>query len=88
MLGEAAHSTRERPRTGAKLVEAVTAPLGFFVLALLIVITNENAGQVWNRLAKHVDKNDYMLIIEVRDNVQGWLPKDAWEWIHANVPNP
>ena len=27
----------EGQRTGAKLVEAVTAPLGFFVLALLIV---------------------------------------------------
>ena len=27
------------PRTSAKLIEAVTAPLGFFVLALLIVET-------------------------------------------------
>lgn len=53
-----------------------------------IVITQEDAGQIWNRLAQHIDKNDYMLIIEVRDNVQGWLPKDAWDWIHANVPDP
>jgi len=28
-----------------------------------------------------------LLIIEVRDNVQGWLPKDAWDWIHKNVPS-
>ena len=53
-----------------------------------IVITNESPLQVWNRLAKHIDKNDFMLIIEVRDNVQGWLPKDAWAWIRANVPDP
>ena len=51
-----------------------------------IVVTNESALQIWNRLANHIDKNDYLLIIEVRDNVQGWLPKEAWEWIHANVP--
>lgn len=53
-----------------------------------LVVTNDNAQQIWNRLAQQIDKNDYILIIEVRDNVQGWLPKDAWEWIHTNVPNP
>ena len=53
-----------------------------------IVITHENSQQIWDRLRKHVDKNDYMLIIEVRDNVQGWLPENAWDWIHANVPKP
>ena len=52
-----------------------------------IVITNENAEQIWSRLAQQIDKNDFLLIIEVRGNVQGWLPKDAWEWIQANVPN-
>lgn len=51
-----------------------------------IVITNESPQQVWDRLARHVDKNDRLLIIEARDNVQGWLPKDAWDWIHSNVP--
>lgn len=53
-----------------------------------IIITNETAGQVWGRIGQHIDKNDYLLIIEVRDNVQGWLPTDAWTWIHDNVPKP
>jgi hypothetical protein len=51
-----------------------------------LVSTEESPTVIWNRLAKHIDKNDYLLIIEVKDNVQGWLPKDAWDWIHANVP--
>ena len=50
-----------------------------------IVITNESTQQIWQRLAPHIDKNDYMLIIEIVNNVQGWLPKDAWDWINANV---
>ena len=50
-----------------------------------IVIIQGSAQQIWERLAPHVDKNDYVLIIQVSDNVQGWLPKDAWDWIHANV---
>lgn len=51
-----------------------------------IVITDETTNEIWQRLEPHIDKNDYVLIIEVRDNVQGWLPKDAWDWIHKNVP--
>lgn len=51
-----------------------------------IVISNESATGIWNRLAQHIDKNDYLLIIEVRNNVHGWLPKQAWDWIQANVP--
>lgn len=51
-----------------------------------IIVTNETPQQVWDRLGNHVDTNDRLLIIEVRDNVQGWLSKDAWNWIHSNVP--
>ena len=51
-----------------------------------IVITNESPQQIWNQLSNHIDKNDSLLVIEVLDNVQGWLPKDAWDWIHENVP--
>ena len=51
-----------------------------------IVLTQKTSSQVWDALGPFVDKNDFMLIIEVRDDVNGWLPKDAWEWIHANVP--
>jgi len=50
-----------------------------------IIITSETPNDVWDRLGKAIDKNDFLLIIEVRDNIQGWLPKEAWDWIHENV---
>ena len=52
-----------------------------------LVSTNKTASQVWSDLSQYIDKNDNLLIIEVRDNVSGWLPKKAWEWIHSHVPN-
>jgi len=57
-----------------------------FLESTWIVMTDEIPNQIWNRLVTHVDKNDYLIIIEARDNAQGWLPKEAWDWIHANVP--
>lgn len=57
-----------------------------FLESTWLIITEETAPEVWDRLAKKIDNNDFMLIIEVRDNVQGWLPKEAWDWIHSYVP--
>lgn len=36
-------------------------------------------------LRKHTDANDLLLVIKVTPPYQGWLPKDAWEWINARV---
>jgi hypothetical protein len=52
-----------------------------------LIATDETAQSVWDRISDHIDKNDYALVIEVRKDSQGWLPKDAWEWIRQNVQN-
>lgn len=51
-----------------------------------LVVTNESASDIWNRISKHLDKNDLALIIDVRKNYYGVLPKEAWDWIERNVP--
>jgi len=51
-----------------------------------LIVTSETPDEIWQRLAPHIDKNDYLLIIEVRNNAQGWLPRDAWDWIDKNIP--
>lgn len=38
-----------------------------------------------NKLGPHIDDNDFLLIIEVTKNYQGWLPKEAWDWINNNI---
>jgi len=53
-----------------------------------LVYTAETPEQIWNRLAKLIDQNDSMLIIEVRNSKKGWLPKRAGDWINAHVPTP
>jgi len=50
-----------------------------------LVDTTLNAQDIWDRLAPHVDKNDFFLVIGVTRSYQGWLPKEAWAWINARV---
>lgn len=48
-----------------------------------LVSTDETAQQLWNRLAKKFRTSDHVIVIEITKNHtrQGWLPKEAWEWI-------
>ena len=48
-----------------------------------LVDTNETPNQCVERLRKHMDNNDNLLVIEVCKNYQGWLPKNAWDWLNA-----
>lgn len=51
-----------------------------------LIYTNETADQLWQRLRKHTDDSDNVLIIRVCDDKAGWLKKEAWEWIRTHVP--
>ena len=44
------------------------------------VSSNNDAQIVYSKLAKHIDKNDRLLVMQTSSNRQGWLDKDVWEW--------
>lgn len=46
-----------------------------------LIKTFETPNQIFDKLRPHLDSNDYILIIEVKNNSQGWLPQDAWKWL-------
>lgn len=43
------------------------------------------ADGIWERLAPHVDDNDFVLVIGVAPAWQGWLPEKAWTWINGRM---
>jgi hypothetical protein len=53
-----------------------------FLGSTWLVDTSLSAQGIWDRLAPHVDKNDYVLVIGVTRDSQGWLPQEAWGWIN------
>ena len=46
-----------------------------------IISTSESPEQWADKLLKHLDDNDFLLVIEICNNYQGWLPKRAWTWL-------
>ena len=49
----------------------------------LVAASSENADVLYSRLAQHLRDTDFILVVQVAPSaeLQGWLPKDAWEWI-------
>ncbi|WMS43141.1 hypothetical protein RDV64_01680 [Acuticoccus sp. MNP-M23] len=54
-----------------------------FLDSTWLVDTNLSAKGVWDSIATHVDKNDFVLVIGVTRDYQGWLPQEAWEWLNS-----
>ncbi len=50
-----------------------------------LVDTSLTATGVWERIDPHVDKNDSFLIVGITRDYQGWLPKEAWDWIDTRT---
>ncbi len=50
-----------------------------------LIDTGLSAQGVWENLAPHIDGKDYVLVIGVTPERQGWLPEDAWKWIRARM---
>ena len=43
------------------------------------------ANEVFNYIAPYLDKDDRILVIEVKNNKQGWLPKEKWDYINNSI---
>ena len=52
-----------------------------------LVYTSSSPDEIYKNLKPTLDKNDYILIIEVKKNYQGFLPEKAWNWINKYIPD-
>ncbi|SER00306.1 hypothetical protein SAMN05216232_3929 [Virgibacillus subterraneus] len=50
-----------------------------------LVDTSYSSNQIGDKLESATDKGDSYLIIKVTNDYQGWLPQEAWDWIHDHI---
>jgi hypothetical protein len=48
-----------------------------------LISTIKTPVQVFEELRNHISNEDRILITEMGKTYNGWLPKDAWDWIQA-----
>jgi hypothetical protein len=47
-----------------------------------IVSSNLTADQYAKKLFPFFEQTDYLLVVKITMEHQGWLPKDAWDWLN------
>ena len=50
-----------------------------------LLYTGRTPEDVATALRPHMALGDLLLVVEIRDNFHGYLPKDAWDWIRARL---
>jgi hypothetical protein len=50
-----------------------------------LISTGETAQQLSDRLRKHLDNNDTLLVIGVTKEYAGWLTQDTWDWMRTDI---
>jgi hypothetical protein len=50
-----------------------------------LIQTEKSPDQVYVALAPHLSTLDWILVVPVSKPAFGYLPKEAWDWINANL---
>ncbi len=53
-----------------------------------LIYTNFTPQQVYEAARPHLQTNDHLFVATLQNGYNGWLPKDAWEWIKARGLSP
>jgi hypothetical protein len=48
-----------------------------------VVETILTADQFAHKLYPFIEQPDYLLVVRIINDHQGWLPKEAWDWLNS-----
>jgi hypothetical protein len=58
-----------------------------YIATTWLVDTNNTPQQVSDAIQPFLAPQDFLLVTEMGKTYQGWLPKEAWDWINSRI-NP
>jgi len=53
-----------------------------------LIFTNKTPEEMTAALRTHIQTGDHLFIGTLQDGYNGWLPKDAWDWLKLKGVNP
>ena len=84
-----AYDLRAPGRKYTRLHEVLKAQNGWWhhLESVWIVLSDRSADELFDLLRPHLDPNDRLFITALDPGKarQGWLPKDAWDWLDQHI---
>lgn len=87
MIFVVSYEFRKRRPEHKRFFEALQVSQGWwhFIESTWLIETNETAEELSERLSPFLHRDDFLLIIQAVQPYQGWLPKEAWDWIQERL---
>lgn len=54
-----------------------------YLASTWLIHTDKTPEQVYNAICGHIRRADRLFVGTLANGYEGWLPKDAWDWIEA-----
>lgn len=56
-----------------------------YMESVWVIRTSLTPSECFDRLHTNIDSNDYLFVVDITNQPrQGWLPKEAWNWLKQN----
>ena len=71
-----------------KVIEAIKASSSdwcSYWKSSYLIKSSLTPNQIVDNIKPYLDSNDSLIVIEVKNNKQGWLTKKQWEYINKNI---
>ena len=52
-----------------------------------LIKSNLSVQAITDKITPHLDKDDRLIAIEVKNNYQGWMSEEQWKFIRENIFN-
>jgi hypothetical protein len=57
-----------------------------YMASTWLLSTRKTPQQVVEAIRPLLDSQDFLFVCEINSNYEGWLPKPAWDWLQAELP--
>jgi hypothetical protein len=56
-----------------------------YMASTWLISTSKTPQQILDAIHPQMESQDLVFVCELAPNYQGWLPKEAWEWINSEL---
>jgi hypothetical protein len=82
------YSLRNQEKDYSPLYNAIQKNTGWwwhYFDTVWIIESNTTADAFAKSLYGFIESTDHLLVVRITKEHQGWLPKEAWEWLNART---
>ena len=57
----------------------------FYIPTSIFINSSESANAIAAKITPFVGSQDYLIIVRITKEHQGWMPKAAWDWLNERT---